>query len=313
MTLESVSERLSELAEAESGLRRSRAMAQLWHEVRQTPAEERRVLARALAERFAPALVERFESVAGVDGPEFIKLVRDLIDVDGDDIRSVITDLSEVSADLATPTRATARAGIDGPASVDRARGESLEDIFEVMSSGDSDQGVAVGDATVEAVDSAAFERAIHAIDQLPDSSAAPSAFDLAQERLQELEEHSDVGEPDIEHSQQIERAPVSRAPAQRVSAEATVPVESAEGDLSGRLERVPDGWKRRRMLSGAIRRGEVDVPTALELAEMLSSRADRGWIAGDLIERGLTPAERVLLRARDLPQHIDRRLDRIG
>ena len=38
-----------------------------------------------------------------------------------------------------------------------------------------------------------------------------------------------------------------------------------------------------------AIRSGEVDVPAALELGDTLASRVDRGWIVGDLIERGLT------------------------
>ena len=186
MTLESVSERLSELADAESGLRRSRAMAQLWHEVRQASTDERRILAHALADRFAPALVERFESVAAVDGPEFIKLVRDLIDLDGEDIRSVIGDLSGISADLEVPTE---------PVTGDEeefaeARDDLLNVIFDEISaaadpaSGDGlDQGE---------VDPDALDQAVLALEQLPDASPVPSAFDLAQGRLRDLEEDAE-------------------------------------------------------------------------------------------------------------------------
>ncbi len=155
MTLESVSERLSELADAESGLRRSRAMAQLWHEVRQASTDERRILAHALADRFAPALVERFESVAGVDGPEFIKLVRDLIDLDGEDIRSVIADLSGISADIEVPTEPVT-GDEEGFA---EARDDLLNVIFDEISaaadpaSGDGlDQGEVDPDALDQAV-----------------------------------------------------------------------------------------------------------------------------------------------------------------
>ena len=297
MTLESVSERLSELADAESGLRRSRAMAQLWHEVRQASTDERRILAHALADRFAPALVERFQSVAGVDGPEFIKLVRDLIDLDGEDIRSVIADLSGISADIEAPT-APATGDEEGSA---EARDDLLDVIFDEISAAADP---ASGDGLDQSeVDPDALDQAVRALEQLPDTSPVPSAFDLAQGRFRDLEETPNASKPSQRRRRSPSPPPQSRHGHRPPDPDLrTVRVSHAGGDLAGRLARMPDGWKRRRMLSAAIRSGEVDVPAALELGDTLASRVDRGWIVGDLIEQGLTRDERELLRQRELP-----------
>lgn len=310
MALDSVAKRLNELAETDSPLQRSRAMAQLWGDIRTTSPDDRRHLAHVLADRFAPALVERFETIAGIEGPEFIKLVRDLIDLDADDIRAVISDLGEaVEGPLPRPDDAE-------PSEVD-----TIERPSDLLTDAGSETFMRPHADDIEAlldddVEASSLAQAVEALDQLPGSEPTPSAFDSARERLRRLEQ-DDFGdaEPDtgLDTESAPEAAPDVRQPLEvvREPSAALTPQTGATSQLESRLASTSDGWRRRRMLSAAIRRGEVDTSTALELSEMLSNRLDRDWIAGDLIEAGVAESERDLFRDRGLSSHLLRRLDR--
>lgn len=319
MPLDSVARRLDELAETDSPLQRSRAMAQLWSDIRLASPEDRRRFAHALADRFAPAIADRFESVAGIEGPEFIKLVRDLIDLDSDDIRAVISDLGEAAA-ASRPEAGDDGGDTTGPEGAEGVRDEAIDRLFDRIS---EEVGDAIGRPGAEDVDAllddsvetSALAQAVEALEDLPESEQRPSAFDAARERLSRLESEDDTGgdgtgsAPEAPTGEAVETThppAVVREPPGRVEP----PIEPPS-QLQARLANNPDGWRRRRLLSAAIRGGEVDTATALELSEMLSSSVDRGWIAGDLIERGVAESERELFRDRGLPPHIIRRMDR--
>lgn len=317
MPLDSVARRLDELAETDSPLQRSRAMAQLWSDIRLASPEDRRRFAHALADRFAPAIADRFETVAGIEGPEFIKLVRDLIDLDSDDIRAVISDLGEAAAG----PRPEADNDVGDTIETEVARDEAIDRLFERITEEVGDATGRPGADDVDAllgdgVEASSLAQAVEALEDLPESEPRPSAFDSARERLSRFEdEDEDTGPedaetaaeaaPEVTHPPALVSEPPSRDEAAPESRSRVPPT------LEARLGDAPDGWRRRRLLSAAIRGGEVDTPTALELSEMLSSGADRGWIAGDLIERGVSESERELFRDRGLPPHILRRLDR--
>ena len=317
MPLDSVARRLDELAETDSPLQRSRAMAQLWSDIRLASPEDRRRFAHALADRFAPAIADRFETVAGIEGPEFIKLVRDLIDLDSDDIRAVISDLGEAAAG----PRPEADNDVGDTTETEGARDQAIDRLFERITEEVGDATGRPGAEDVDAllgdgVEASSLAQAVEALEDLPESESRPSAFDSARERLSRLEDEDTGPEesepaaeaaPDVTHPPAVVWEPPGRDEAAPES-KSTVPPT-----LRARLADTPDGWRRRRLLSAAIRGGEVDTPTALDLSEMLSSRVDRGWIAGDLIERGVPESERDLFRDRDLPPHLLRRLDRSG
>ena len=322
MALDPVADRLRELAEAESGLRRSRAMAQLWAEIRKASPEERRVFGHALADRFAPQLAERFESITGIEGPEFIELVRGLIDLEADDIRSVISDLADLAED---PTAGADEVGVaeaedfTGRVTGGEGRADLVDEIFDRISDGTADEHVSEAAERLmegDGVDSDALAQAVEALDELPGAEPAPSAFDEARERLRRLDERDEAPGPTVTEAIPDEPAPptehrIEHPPA--VVRDAHRPDDDVRepGDLAERLQATPDGWRRRRMLGAAIRSGEVDVRRALTLSESLSSATDRAWIIGDLIERGLDADERSLVRSRDLPPHLARRLER--
>ena len=316
MPLDSVARRLDELAETDSPLQRSRAMAQLWSDIRLASPEDRRRFAHALADRFAPAISERIETVAGIEGPEFIKLVRDLIDLDSDDIRAVISDLGE-AATGPRPDPGGDAGGTTGAEGTEVARDEAIDRLFERITEEVGDATGRPGAEEVDAllgdgVEASSLAQAVEALEDLPESERRPSAFDSARERLSRFEDEDTSPEdaeaaPDVTHPPAVVWEPPGRDEAAPES-KSTVPPT-----LRAHLADTPDGWRRRRLLSAAIRGGEVDTPTALDLSEMLSSRVDRGWIAGDLIERGVPESERDLFHDRDLPPHLLRRLDRSG
>lgn len=312
MPLDSVARRLNELAQTDSPLQRSRAMAQLWSDIRLASPEDRRRFAHALADRFAPAIAERFETVAGIEGPEFIKLVRDLIDLDSDDIRAVISDLGEAAAMSGADT-----SDVEGPEGAESAPDEAIDRLFERIT---EEAGDATGRPGTEDIDTllengveaSTLAQAVEALDELPGSEQRPSAFDSARERLRQIDaegpEEADgelAAESDVTHPPAVVWEPPGRDDAVDVSG------SRSPSTLEARLADAPDGWRRRRLLSAAIRDGDVDTPTALELSEMLSSRVDRGWVAGDLIERGVPESERDLFLDRDLAPHLIRRLYR--
>lgn len=318
MPLDSVARRLDELAETDSPLQRSRAMAQLWSDIRLASPEDRRRFAHALADRFAPAITDRFETVAGIEGPEFIKLVRDLIDLDSDDIRAVISDLGEAAAEP-RPEPGDDAGDTIGPEGTEVARDEAIDRLFERITDEVGDATGRPGAEGVEAllgdgVEASSLAQAVEALEDLPESESRPSAFDSARERLSRFEDEetdSEDAEPAAEAAPDVTHPPALVGEPPRRDEAAPKSKSTVSPTLRARLGDTPDGWRRRRLLSAAIRRGEVDTATALELSEMLSSGVDRVWIAGDLIERGISESERELFGDRGLPPHILRRLDR--
>lgn len=307
-------------------------MAQLWAEIRTSSPDDRRAFARVLAERLAPSISEHFETVTGLEGPEFVKLVRSLIQLDQEDIQKLASDLRRIQADPQvlgqTLSTATARA-LASQVAAEEGREDLIDDIFELMV--DRVEDVVVADAPLLASNEPSLET------NLPiggsESVAMPqdrkTAYELAQERVAGYDERGgevDGGRVDLEPLTERGDVSVVAAPSPTGPASSTARTRpnrrlrqrepAAEGSWTTPLrsiDRMPDGWRRRRAISALVRDGEVSVSEALELAKLLGRHADRLWILGDLIETDLTLADRTLLAGTDMPKRLRRRLESSG
>ena len=323
MSLADLTGHLEDLASSESGLRRSRAMAQLWTEIRSSDVEERRAFAIALADRFAPSLSVKFAETTGLDGPEFIRLVRSLIEMDGEDINSVVSDLTHLvdnPKSLADDVTVAELIETADQLTDESGRDELMNVVFERL--------VDATDEMTEPLDeSLEPEVFLSSPDAVAIASPAPPAdigssspvervtpFDLAMERMADIDELDEAGEqslswpveepePSVRESHISNRRSVSdRLP----SSQPTPAAPQHSADVSA----APDGWRRRRLISSLIRDGRVSVGEALALSEQLSSPSDVRWVIGDLIERGLTLSDRALVASRELPPNLRRRLE---
>ena len=328
MSLADLTGHLEDLASSQSGLRRSRAMAQLWSEIRRSDVDDRRAFALALADRFAPSLSAKFAEASGLDGPDFIRLVRSLIEMDGDDIGDVVSDLErlldhpEAIADeitvaelIATADRMTEESGRD----------DLMETVFERLV--DVVDDLEPVEAPLE-IDTPGPEAAMPDVVALP-VVAEPdpevidvlTPFDMALERMEDIDE-GQTELPATFAEPRMLREPVTfgeterrMRPSDGVATDEVVPRRTASNgsDHRSAVAAAPDGWRRRRMISSLIRDGGVGVGEALALSQQLSRASDRRWVIGDLIERGLTLSERALLASRELPPNLRNRLETAG
>lgn len=293
-------------------------MAQLWSEIRSSDVDDRRAFALALADRFAPALSVKFAEKSGLDGPEFIRLVRSLIEMDGEDIHDVVTDLTHLVDNPASPAAEITVAELVDTADQltdESGRDDLMNDIFERL--------VDAADDITEPLEVVAEPAApMPGVVPVPDVSVIPAEdaeeverltpFDLAMERMADI---------DDEPSVQIPAGPITQPdsfdsadpPKHRESVSAGAPTSQPQTDgprHSGLVAAAPDGWRRRRLISSLIRDGRVGVGEALALSDQLSRSSDVRWVIGDLIERGLTLPDRALLASRELPANMRRRLE---
>jgi hypothetical protein len=297
-------------------------MAQLWTEIRSSDLEDRRAFALALADRFAPALSVKFEETTGLDGPEFIRLVRSLIEMDGEDINHVVTDLERLVDNPALPAD-----GITVAEPIETAdrltdksgRDEQMNAVFEQL----VDAADEVGEPLAASTELASLTPEI---DPIPKVTPAMAFDDQEPQPVEKLTPHKPAIEKmddiDEDHEANLQVAhgsgsqPGSFDAVDRTRDRDSVPVRpnalrAAEvAHYGGLVGAAADGWRRRRVISSLIRDGRVGVGEALVLSDQLSRPSDVGWIIGDLIERDLTLSDRAMLASRELPAHLRRRLE---
>lgn len=348
MSLAGLTSHLESLSTSTSGLKRSRAMAQLWSEVRSSSPEERRIFALALSDRFAPGLSAGFADATGLDGPEFIKLVRSLIEMDPKEIRGVVDELIRLRDDQVSVTDEVTVAELVDTAdqmTTESGRGDLTDEVFKRLvarASGLTGQTEAdeVGDAVIDGLDEEVLKRAAAeaAVKARVPHEPVVSAFDLAMEHLEEIQE--EVPPPiheDVAATADVEMAVLLRPDATTPPIPSPPPLgvenalrtrgwefnepesETTASADDGRtnshrssVEAQPDGWRRRRMISSLIREKTIGVREALDLSSLLGRSHDRSWILGDLIQGELTIADRTLLADRELPAVMRRRLEAI-
>lgn len=319
MSLADLTGHLEDLASSQSGLRRSRAMAQLWSEIRSSDVEDRRAFALALADRFAPSLSVKFAEQSGLDGPEFIRLVRSLIEMDGEDIHDVVNDLTQLGDNpIALAEEITVAELIETADQLtdESGRDDLMNDVFERLVDAADD----IAEPPAEVAEPA---DPMPGIAPLPDVSVMSTndaevqpltPFDRAMERMADIDD-------DDESGAQIPATRITESdrfdPADRTDHRESVPAGSPTSELEtdgprhrGLVAAAPDGWRRRRLISSLIRDGRIGVGEALALSDQLSRPSDVRWVIGDLIERGLTLSDRALLASRELPANMRRRLE---
>lgn len=327
MSLADLTGHLEDLASSQSGLRRSRAMAQLWSEIRRSDVDDRRAFALALADRFAPSLSVKFAEASGLDGPEFIRLVRSLIEMDGDDIGDVVSDLERLldrPGEIADEITVAELIATADQLTDESGRDDLMGTVFERLV--DVADGLEPAAAVpLEIVPPAGSEAAMPEVVTLPhvadvdlEETDVLTPFDMALERMEDIDE--DQSQPYAKFAQPPPlREPVTfgetshrTGPSDGVAIDEVVAPRSASerNEHRSAVDAAPDGWRRRRVLSSLIRDGGIDVGEALALSQQLSRESDRRWVIGDLIERGLTLSERALLASSELPPNLRSRLE---
>lgn len=309
MSVAAINERLEALAGATSKLRRSREMAQLWSEIRKADSEERRQFAFLMSERFAPTLSAKFEQVSGVDGPDFIKLVRSLIDMDGDDVRALAGDLArmrtepselldEISVGEAAEIVDTARTEEGRQALVT----EALEMLEKRLAERDEPDPALV-ESTLPEIPTrdATSLLATESVATISGSEPNESEMSVGPPRRREPEPSASAAR---EHWAPIPPPHDAQPPIPEVDH------PQAPGRQAGWLESVPDGWKRRRALSAALRDAEIGVADAVDLVGLLERESDRRWVIGDLIERDLSASEKDMVAGLGLQGALRRRFE---
>lgn len=320
MSLFALTNHLDMLASSKTGLRRSRAMAQLWGEIRRSSPDDRRSFAQVLAKRIAPALSEHFEAISGLEGPEFVRLVRSLIELDNDDLARITADLRSVDADADTAVRVIAAPVAQQLATEitsDAGREDLLDDVFELLV--DHTDRVIAEDEPLFDVEVLSDE--LIEVSGQPDATAEPipvrkSNYQLAQERIEGYgDEYHHVEVDEIESPDGPFEAPPRRVPPTvnqnpQPAGHLDEPVPRA--DLRDEVLAAPDGWRRRRAIGGLIRDQRINTRQALILSDHLERQSDRWWIVGDLIASDIGLSDRAILADRPLPARLRRRLEEL-